>query len=1033
MDFEDEITRNRRPLTDEDVASIVSKVKRPKEIDELIFTQVLRMTMTKYNDEIRGVETDPIVKEYLKQKEVIERERLAHMQMKMTETIRTDSNFPSSRDDALPRYFLIQEIPMYLATWTEKIGREVSDVFSLDKFYLKEDQVDEILGAILRARAHPLPASVNATLKTHLTDVRFDTRHFNELLGLMVSLYSGETLPKWDKVRVRIEELDSGERELREREADIAAILDVVDYNYYTGDRDNITIDPLVAQAATAQVRANLRRQLLKVKIKPERIPRLIALVKERFQRALALPGKWVGNVMASSFGEAATQQTLNTFHSAGDRAARKQITGFAKVEAILKAVENPQISNMTIFPRFRLQGDQLKARIPTFQMTTLADLIESHRIISATEPRPRWEEIFDIVNGIGGMIHFERRFERLNLHRGNPEWAKGIPEESKRILVIKLNWKELFFRRIPMSQIAAAIEDKSSDYRVSFSSIDIGTIYVYYKFDNLVNIKGVKGEIPAFALTDEFAFALDNLIYPRLVELQVSGIYGIDYVSVQHFKLVSAIEFGMSYMEIDDVVNRTRIKFNPEKCMLFGVDEMTIREFVMTKIRVCTPYGYDVHPVFNSEIYVLSIDTAGLRSYDYKKKEYVSLGFTELQAVLSGDGKVRVFELLRRPILPATEIISMGEKRLRAGRKVVGNPVPTGIQLPFNTVQSVNNNNNAVDQIEVRYQTEDVIRAFAERFIDNAIRISPTHPDVILIDFNAEAMADLEIRIEDLVTSISTASDFAGVTVESALGPQSAQIAIKQIPNLEERSRDAGFSDMALFVESVLKTVQVTSDKIEQVARRWYYNAEGKNFAEVMAHPDVDPIFTRTDNIVEVYRTLGSEVCRAILIDEISSNTDSKINPVHVELLADALTFRTPGDKPLSQDRYGLAKRGADFIGRMFETTTEVLLEAGLGYVDNLQSFPSRIMLGNLGKGGWFTDEDREAIMKDPQVFKYDYPQVSVAPDERTATTGKTLVIDVGFISDRPVEKDRGPLTRSEFLGASKVKKEIITGEDEI
>lgn len=1037
MDFEGEIIRNRRPLTDEDIAWIVSHVKRPKEVDELIFTQVLRMTMTKYNNEIRGVETDPIIKEYLKQKEVVERERLARLQIKLTETIRSDSNFPSSRDDALPKYFLKDEVGAYLTRWADKIEREVSDAFSLEKFFLNEEQIERILLTIGQARPWPLPEDSKKLLIKYLADLRFDTRLLPELSQLLVKVYSGETIPKLAKIQEMIEELNSGEQKLTD--ADIAAALDVIDYTpYYKGDLENIVIDPLVGEAAAVQVKANLRRQLLKVKIKPERVSRLIDLIKLRFHRSLALPGKWVGNTMASSFGEAATQQTLNTFHSAGDRAARKQITGFAKLEAILKSVENPQVSNMTVFPRFRWRGDQLKSRISTFQMTTLADLIESHRIISALEPRPRWEEIFEIVNGIGGMVHFERKDERLNFHRGNPEWAKSLSDDQKRILEIKLNTKELFFRRIPLSQIAAAIEEKSSLCRVAFSSIDVGVIYVYYQFDSLANVPSVKGEIPSFALVDQFAFALDNLIYPRLIELQVAGIYGIDYVSVKNFKLLSAVQFERSDMEIDEVANRFRMQFNPEKCMLFGVDGTSIQEFVMTKIRVCTPYGYDVHPVFNSDTYEFSFDTAGLRFYDYKKEIYTPLDFKKVQEVVAGDGKVRVFELLRRPILPAVEISLMEEKRQKSRRKLMGNPVPTGVQLPFQTPESINNSNLVVEQVEPRTQPVDLVRAFAAQFIDSPIRIMDNHPDMIVVDFNAEAMSDLAVRIEDLVTSVATAPGLTDVTVESVGGQHSAQLVIKQISKLTSIAEEAGFSDLVLFVESLLKKVQVTSDRVEQSSIRWYYNAEGKNFPEVMAHPDVDPIFTRTDNIVEIYRTLGCEACRSILIDEITSNTDAKINPVHVELLADALTFRTPGDKPLSQDRYGLAKRGAEFIGRMFETTTEVLLEAGLGYVDNLQSFPSKIMLGLLGKGSFLTDEDREQILRDPQVFRYDYPRVSVAPDERAAGSGKTLVVDVGFVSDRPEGTERvGSLTRSEFLGGpgakAAQKKEVIIGEEEI
>jgi hypothetical protein len=233
----------------------------------------------------------------------------------------------------------------------------------------------------------------------------------------------------------------------------IQDIVRVISYRgAFIGDSPNIKMDDKIIDSMDLRLREELTRALSKVKIRPERIARFTEMLQARFLRALAMPGKLVGNIMASSFGEAATQQTLNTFHSAGDAKARKQITGFGKFNSLLEATENPQSNTLTIFMHdnpngLALTGEQMRLRISNIQATILSELVESHRVFDSSEPQPEWEIIADTINGINYAVTHPPQYKRFNLHRFNTGFSEIDNETGRvkgRILEIKLNTSEL-------------------------------------------------------------------------------------------------------------------------------------------------------------------------------------------------------------------------------------------------------------------------------------------------------------------------------------------------------------------------------------------------------------------------------------------------------------------------------------------------------------------------------------------------------------------------------------------------------------
>lgn len=935
---------DKRPLSSKDLAKIAGAIKRPREVDETLATSVIEDLMKKYQTQIRGVETDPRIKEALNQEEKEEQARAARVQTKLSSDFRRNRNYPSLRDEALPKYFTREERQRHRAMWVAKIEAELTETFSLEQLYLEPAQIKFLMDSLAGARTASNLPPINAKLRDGLLDFFGSTPINSNIIVLvedvLVNYFGLELQRSWNDFRRAIETLNSGEVPLTEGQIETA--LAGIDFGkYYQGDMTNITMDPAINEVASKKIKKQVRRQLMQIKLKPELVPRLIELIVERFERSLSLPGKWVGNIMSSSFGEAATQQTLNTFHAAGDRSARKQITGFAKFESIYKAVENPQSSTMIIFMKEIMNAEQLKSKLPDIQMTVLADLIEFHEVIKASVAPPRWEVIADMVNGINPLEPpHDGKYARLNLHRGHRLFAVDPvhPERSSgRILKIKFNVRELFFRRISLSQIARVIEDQSRNYRVVTSSLDVGTIHLFFNFEGIAAIKSTKrGETTPAFITDEFEFALNNLIYPTLLSLQVGGIYGVEYVNVSKFDISSAIDFAQSMMEMNNPNARVHLQFSVFKVLLWALTPTVIGNFITAKLRPYQPLGFDMHPGYDAEEMVYSFDTVGLRKHDFSTGQDVSFTMKLLQDTLKLTGNdVRVYELLR------STYAGPGQ-------------VPAGLVV-----------NDA----------------------DAAARYVMGNPNTVVIDFDQTILDALAISLNDVTTLIAQVPEFKDVAVSNNLANGQSQIFLTgvNVIDLDLKVGKKLYTTTLDFIIAQLKLLTITSERLERDTLRWFYRAEGKNLNEVLMQPDIDSIHTRSDNIVEVYRVLGDEACRAVALDEIANNTDAKINPVHIELLADALTYRTPGDKPLSQDHYGMTKRGAEFIGRMFEMTTRGLMESGLGYVDNLQSFPSQIMLGKLDNAGLLTKEDREVIKRDKDVFKYDFPR-EVAAIEKAA-----------------------------------------------
>ena len=134
-----------------------------------------------------------------------------------------------------------------------------------------------------------------------------------------------------------------------------------------------------------------------------------------------------------------------------------------------------------------------------------------------------------------------------------------------------------------------------------------------------------------------------------------------------------------------------------------------------------------------------------------------------------------------------------------------------------------------------------------------------------------------------------------------------------------------------------------------------WVLDTTGTNFLEVLGLPFIDANRTYSNDIYEVYLTLGIEAARQVILNEIAEVMEFSgvyINYHHLSLLCDRMTYT----KDMVQvQRNGLLKDNTGPMAKAsFEMHTEMLLQAARhGQTDNMRGVSANVMTGQFGTFG--------------------------------------------------------------------------------
>ena len=134
-----------------------------------------------------------------------------------------------------------------------------------------------------------------------------------------------------------------------------------------------------------------------------------------------------------------------------------------------------------------------------------------------------------------------------------------------------------------------------------------------------------------------------------------------------------------------------------------------------------------------------------------------------------------------------------------------------------------------------------------------------------------------------------------------------------------------------------------------------WVLDTTGTNFLEVLGLPFIEYKRTYSNDIYEVFQTLGIEAARQVIPNEIAEVMEFSgvyINYHHLSLLCDRMTYA----KDMVQvQRNGLLKDNTGPLAKAsFEMHTEMMLQAARhGQVDNMRGVSANVMTGQFGTFG--------------------------------------------------------------------------------
>jgi DNA-directed RNA polymerase II subunit RPB1 len=274
-------------------------------------------------------------------------------------------------------------------------------------------------------------------------------------------------------------------------------------------------------------------------------------------------------------------------------------------------------------------------------------------------------------------------------------------------------------------------------------------------------------------------------------------------------------------------------------------------------------------------------------------------------------------------------------------------------------------------DLIEIYEFFQDIDLTFANR---------GRSPWILRLEFDKSKMFDKDIRMNDVYYAIQSKfnsdslKDFKDISFIYSDDNASKLIFRFQF-NSQDDPLNNDSEDMILTIKNLEKTVlndivikgvrginSVAMEKTEGYLYKlgnnandytqkttWVLYTEGSNLIDIFSHPKVDYTRTVTNNIYEIYETLGIEAAREVILNEIIeliSGDGTYVNYRHIALLADTMTNK---GTIMSIDRHGINKSDRGPLPKCsFEETVDMLAKAAIfGELDKLNGVSSNIMFG--------------------------------------------------------------------------------------
>jgi DNA-directed RNA polymerase II subunit RPB1 len=150
-------------------------------------------------------------------------------------------------------------------------------------------------------------------------------------------------------------------------------------------------------------------------------------------------------------------------------------------------------------------------------------------------------------------------------------------------------------------------------------------------------------------------------------------------------------------------------------------------------------------------------------------------------------------------------------------------------------------------------------------------------------------------------------------------------------------------------------KRIVITETGEYKAIAEWLLETDGTSLMRVLSERDVDPVRTYSNDICEIFATLGIEAVRKAVEKEMNhviSFDGSYVNYRHLALLCDVMTAK---GHLMAITRHGINRQDVGALMRCsFEETVDVLIDAAShAEVDYLKGVSENIIMGQLAKMG--------------------------------------------------------------------------------
>lgn len=298
--------------------------------------------------------------------------------------------------------------------------------------------------------------------------------------------------------------------------------------------------------------------------------------------------------------------------------------------------------------------------------------------------------------------------------------------------------------------------------------------------------------------------------------------------------------------------------------------------------------------------------------------------------------------------------------------------------------------------------------------FVDIRRQIVPLEsqvsPWLLRIELDREKMLEYRLSTTDIQTSLKNFyNDKFDIMINDGNSKEIIiRIRIKTFSADADMLTDLKAAKEVLMEDFVIKGVKnirhSTLDKEEKFVRfdqnsldfeesmqRFVYT-DGSNLMDIMGMEGVDPSQVTSNDIMEVYNTLGIEAARKLMHAEILSVLDEiYVNDRHISLLIDMMTNN---GLILSTNRFGVGKGDASVLAKSsFEENASHLIKAAMfSEVDQMKGVSANVMLGQITPMGTGMVNVYQTDVAAPQT-KNRLPKIR---EEDTSNSNSDRVMDM-------------------------------------